>query len=167
MQLLLIPRLRTLFDELFDCLAEAVKRLFVILLDRVDDAVLDMVLQDHLAGVFDGGAYRSDLDEHLGTVTPILDHALDRLQMADRARQTIDDRLGLRMGVGVSMPVAVRVVMFMHMHFAIVAVGDHVPVFVHVRVYARIVRLIRHGIISLISLQFYLVSTGLSTPHGQ
>ena len=71
------------------------------------------------------------------------------------------------MGVGVSMPVAVRVVMFMHMHFAVVAVGDHVPVFVHVRVYARIVRLIHHGIISLISLQFYLVSTGLSTPCGQ
>ena len=89
MQLLLIPRLRTLFDELFDCLAEAVKRLFVILLDRVDDAVLNVVLQNDLADVVDGRADRRNLNQDLRAVAPVFDHLLDRFQMPDGARQPV------------------------------------------------------------------------------
>ena len=106
MQLLLIPRLRTLFDELFDCLAEAVKRLFVILLDRVDDAVLNVVLQNDLADVVDGGTDRRNLNQDLRAVAPVFDHLFDRFQMPDGARQPVDHRLRVR----VDMPVRARLV---------------------------------------------------------
>ena len=83
-----------------------------------------MILQDHLASVLDGGAYRSDLDEHLGTVAVVLDHALDLFQMADGAGQTVDDiflalvdvRVGVGMGFGMGMRVRrhAEFVWFMH-----------------------------------------------------
>ena len=101
MQLLLIPRLRALFDELVDCLAEAVKRLFVVPFDRVDDAVLDVVLQNDLADVVDGRADRRNLNQDLRAVAPVLDHLLDRFQMPDGARQPVDHRLRVRVDVSV------------------------------------------------------------------
>ena len=101
MQLLLIPRPRTLFDELFDCLAEAVKRLFVVPFDRVDDAVLDVVLQNDLADVVDGRADRRNLNQDLRAVAPVFDHLFDRFQMPDGARQPVDHRLRVRMDVSV------------------------------------------------------------------
>ena len=104
MQLLLIQRPQTLFDELFDCLAEAVKRLFVVPFDRVDDAVLDMILQNDLADVVDGGTDRRNLNQDLRAVAPVLDHLLDRFQMPDGARQPVDHRLRVR----VDMPVRAR-----------------------------------------------------------
>ena len=104
MQLLLIPRLRALFDELVDCLAEAVKRLFVVPFDRVDDAVLDVVLQNDLADVVDGRADRRNLNQDLRAVAPVLDHLFDRFQMPDGARQPVDHRLRVR----VDMPVRAR-----------------------------------------------------------
>ena len=104
MQLLLIPRLRALFDELVDCLAEAVKRLFVVPFDRVDDAVLDVVLQNDLADVVDGRADRRNLNQDLRAVAPVFDHLLDRFQMPDGARQPVDHRLRVR----VDMPVRAR-----------------------------------------------------------
>lgn len=70
MQLLLIPRPQTLFDELFDCLAEAVQCLLVVPFDRVDDAVLDMILQNDLADVVDGGTDRRNLNQDLRAVAP-------------------------------------------------------------------------------------------------
>ena len=101
MQLLLIPRLRALFDELVDCLAEAVKRLFVVPFDRVDDAVLDVVLQNDLADVVDGRADRRNLNQDLRAVAPVFDHLLDRFQMPDGARQPVDHRLCVRVDVSV------------------------------------------------------------------
>ena len=104
MQLRLIPRLRALFDELVDCLAETVQCLLVVLLDRVDDAVLDMILQNDLADVVDGRADRRNLTQDLRAVAPVLDHLLDRFQMPDGARQPVDHRLRVR----VDMPVCAR-----------------------------------------------------------
>ena len=101
MRLLFIPRPQALFDELVDCLAEAVDRLFVVLLDRVDDAVLDMILQNDLADVVDGGADRRNLNQNLRAVAPILDHLPDRFQMSDGARQPVDHRLRVRVDVPV------------------------------------------------------------------
>ena len=104
MQLLLIPRPQTLFDELFDCLAEAVQCLLVVPFDRVDDAVLDMILQNDLADVVDGGTDRRNLNQDLRAVAPVFDHLFDRFQMPDGARQPVDHRLRVR----VDMPVRAR-----------------------------------------------------------
>ena len=101
MQLLLIPRLRALFDELVDCLAEAVKRLFVVPFDRVDDAVLDVVLQNDLADVVDGGADSGDLDEDLAAITAVLDHPAHGFQMPDGAGEAVEDGLRVFMDVAV------------------------------------------------------------------
>ena len=51
-----------LFDKFIDGLTEAIQGLLVVLLDGVDDAVLDMVLQNHLADIIDGRAHGGDLD---------------------------------------------------------------------------------------------------------
>ena len=51
----------------------------------------------------------ADLNQHFGAVAPFLDHALDRLQMADGAREAVDHGLGIFVGMGVpAMPVRVR-----------------------------------------------------------
>ena len=106
MRLLLILRPQALFDELVNRLTEAVERLLVVLLDRLDDAVLDVVLQNHLADVVDGRADRRNLNQNLRAVAPVLDHLLDRFQMPDGARQPVDHRLRVR----VDMPVRARLV---------------------------------------------------------
>ena len=101
MQLLLIPRLRALFDELVDCLAETVQCLLVVPFDRVDDAVLDVVLQNDLADVVDGRADRRNLNQDLRAVAPVFDDLFDRFQMPDGARQPVDHRLCVRVDVSV------------------------------------------------------------------
>ena len=74
------------------------------MLDSVDDAVLDVVLQDHLADVRDRCAHGGDLDEDLAAVPAVGDHLPHGLQMADGTGQPVQD--GLR--VFVHMAVAVR-----------------------------------------------------------
>ena len=51
-----------LLNELIDGLTEAIQGLLVVLLDGVDDAVLDMVLQNDLSDIIDGRAHGGDLD---------------------------------------------------------------------------------------------------------
>ena len=51
-----------LLNELIDGLTEAIQGLLVVLLDGVDDAVLDMVLQNDLSDIVDGRAHGGDLD---------------------------------------------------------------------------------------------------------
>lgn len=67
--------------------------------------MLQMILQNHLAGIVDRGAHGGDLNQYLRAIAPFLDHSLDRLQMTDRARQAVEN--GFR--VFVRMRVAVRV----------------------------------------------------------
>ena len=82
-----------LFHEFVDRLTQRVERLLVVVLHGVDDAVLDMVLQDHLADVGDRRADRGDLDKDL---------ALDRLRrcVQDALKEDLrvtdtDDRKGM------------------------------------------------------------------------
>ena len=124
--------------EFFDRLIQLVDGLLVAGLHGIGQTVIDVVLQDDLCGVVERRAHGRKLDEHLGAVASVLYHALDRLQVADRTGQAIDDRLGLRVGVRVRVCVPL----------AAVAVGDDVAVFVHVRVHQRVGILFRHGIIS-------------------
>ena len=43
-----------LFYELFDCVVELINHFFIALFDGVDDTMLNMVLQNHLACIVDG-----------------------------------------------------------------------------------------------------------------
>ena len=78
-----------LFDKFIDGLTEAVQGLLVVLLDGVDDAVLDMVLQNDFADIIDGRAHGGDLNENLRAVAPVFYHFLDRFQMADGAGKAV------------------------------------------------------------------------------
>lgn len=95
-----------LLHEFVDRLAEIVDRLLIAFLCGFDNAVLQMILKNDLAGIVDRGAHRGDLNQHLGAVASFLYHALDRLQMPDCARKAIDDRFGVF--VGVRVPVRMR-----------------------------------------------------------
>ena len=48
------------------CLAEIVDRLLIAFLCGFDNAVLQMILKNDLAGIVDRGAHRGDLNQHLG-----------------------------------------------------------------------------------------------------
>ena len=86
----------------------------------VADAVLDMILQDYLGGIIERRAHRRKLDEHIGAVPPILDHALHGLKVPDGAGKPVHDGLSLRVrmpvtvlmsvGMGVDMTVAMVVI---------------------------------------------------------
>ena len=147
MQLLLIPRLRALFDELVDCLAETVQCLLVVLLDRVDDAVLDMILQNDLADVVDGRADRRNLNQDLRAVAPVLDHLLDRFQMPDGARQPVDHRLRVR----VDMPVRARLMRM------VVVMGMRVQMLMLLRLLGRVDVLRRMQVGNVVFVQIFVV----------
>lgn len=147
MQLLLIPRLRALFDELVDCLAETVQCLLVVLLDRVDDAVLDVVLQNDLADVVDGRADRRNLNQDLRAVAPVLDHLLDRFQMPDGARQPVDHRLRVR----VDMPVRARLMRM------VVVMGMRVQMLMLLRLLGRVDVLRRVKVGNVVFVQIFVV----------
>ena len=88
-------------------LVELLQGLHVPALHGVGQAVLDMVLQYDLGGVVEGGAHRGELDQHLGAVAPVLDHLAHGLEVAYRAREAVQNGLGLR--VRVLVLVAVRI----------------------------------------------------------
>ena len=79
--------------EFVDCLVERLQLFTGGLV--VGDAVLQVIFQNDLGRAAEGGAHRSQLDEHLGTVAAILDHALNRLQMSDRTGQAVEHCLCL------------------------------------------------------------------------
>ena len=113
-----MPRLGSL-HILVDGLAEVVDGLLVALGGGVDDAVFQVVLQDQLAGIVDGGAHRGDLDQHLRAVPALLDHVPHGLQVADGPGQPVQHGLGVLVAVGVAMGMAVLVVMLVGMGDAV------------------------------------------------
>ena len=72
----------------------------------VSNAMLQMVLQDDSRGAAQCRADCGELDQDFGAVPPVLDHPPDRFEMTDRARQTVEHCLGLR----VCMTVRVRMI---------------------------------------------------------
>ena len=86
----------------------------------VADAVLDMILQDYLGGIIERRAHRRKLDEHIGAVPPILDHALHGLKVPDGTGKPVHDGLCLR----VRMPVTVS--MFMLMGVSVDVTGERI-----------------------------------------
>ena len=58
-------------------------------LEGFDDTMVEVILQYELAGVVDCRLDRGELHEHLGAIAPLLDHALDCLEVTDRARQSV------------------------------------------------------------------------------
>ena len=101
---------RILFYILVDGFAQIVNGLLVTFAGGVDDAVFQMVLKDDFSGVVDGRAHRRNLHEHLRTISAILNHAPDGLQMADGAGKAVQNGLGVFVGMGVTMPVCMTVI---------------------------------------------------------
>ena len=64
--------------------------------------MFEMVFQYDLCGTAERGADSGKLNQDLGTVTPILDHALHALKMTDCAGKSVDYCLGLSMCMSVS-----------------------------------------------------------------
>jgi hypothetical protein len=93
-----------LFHVFFDGLAQIFDGLLIAFAGSINNAVLQVILQNHFAGVIDGGAYGGNLNQYFGTVATFFDHALDRLQMADGAGKTVQN------GFGVFVVMAVRTV---------------------------------------------------------
>ena len=77
----------SLFHQEIDRLVQFRKRFGVPFLDGVDDAMVHMVAQNYFADVVDRAAHGGKLYEHLGAVAPVVDHALNGVQMSDHARQ--------------------------------------------------------------------------------
>ena len=102
-----------LFDKFIDGLAEIGDGLLIAQLDGGDDAVLDMILEDHLADVGDRRADRSDLDEDLAAVAAVFDHLPHGFQMPDGAGEAVEDGLGVFVHMAVALGVVVAVCVLM------------------------------------------------------
>ena len=89
------------FDIFVDGLAQIVDGLLVAFAGGINDAVLQMILKNHLAGIVNGGAHSGDLNKYIRAVAPVLNHASDRLQMADGAGKAVEDGLGVFVGMAV------------------------------------------------------------------
>ena len=70
-----------------------------------------MVFQYDLCGTAERGADGGKLNQYLGTVTPVLNHALHALKMTDGAGKPVDYRLGLSMCMFVAVRMLVIVCM--------------------------------------------------------
>ena len=117
------------------------------MLDSVDDAVLDVVLQDDLADVVDGGADSGDLDEDLAAITAVLDHPAHGFQMPDGAGQAVQDGLRVLMDVAVCAARVVVVVRLVMRVAVMVQVGNIVfmQVCMVMRMLVCIMYHIQHG----------------------
>ena len=99
-----------LLHEFIDGLVHLLDGDGVVFRHGLDDAVLQMFLQQELAGVGQLGTNGCDLDQYVGAVDIVLDHPLHGFQVTDAPGETVDDFadvLGI-VGVGVRMCVSVR-----------------------------------------------------------
>ena len=94
----------------------------------VGETVLDVVLEDDLRGRIKCTSHGGKLDEHLGAIAAVLDHAADALEVADGAAEAVEH------GAGLGVRVAVR---------DEAAVGQLVGVFVHGVHLTNILRFVR------------------------
>ena len=78
---------------------EIVDGLVVTALYRVDEAVLDMILQNRAACAAQRGLDRGELDQNVGAVPLLLHHLPNGLQMADGTGKPVYHRFGLGMSV--------------------------------------------------------------------
>ena len=69
--------------------------------DGIDDAVVDMVLEDDPAHTGDGRMDGGQLDQDVAAVAAVFDHALDGFDVARNARQAVEDTLRFRMVMAV------------------------------------------------------------------
>ena len=65
--------------------------------------MIHMIFQDHFADIVQRAAHGRQLDQYLGAVPLIVDHALHGMQMADHPRQPIFDGFGVGVNVSVDL----------------------------------------------------------------
>ena len=78
-------------------------------MNGVHHAVANVVIEDHLTGVVQRTADGGQLNEDIGTVTALLHHSLDLVQVTDGPGQTVDDGLLILVNVTVGMGEALLV----------------------------------------------------------
>ena len=91
LQFLYHNRISYLLHELINGLVHLLDGHRVVFSHGLDDAVLQMFLQQKLAGVGQFGAYSSDLDQYVGAVHIVLNHPLYGFQVPDAPREPVDD----------------------------------------------------------------------------
>ena len=78
--------------ELIDGVFEVFYAFRFVIVDRVDDAMLDVVFHDALAGIRDGGTHRRELNEYLAAIPVGLHHPLYGFQVSDGTGQAVQNR---------------------------------------------------------------------------
>lgn len=71
------------FYKFINGLTETVDGGLIALLHRVDDTVLNVILENHFADIIDGGADSGNLHQYLGAVPAFFYHLFNRFQVAD------------------------------------------------------------------------------------
>lgn len=101
-------------NVLVDRGVELLDKCIVAGLNGVGYAVLKVILENDARGAVECGANCGELNENVGAVALVLDHALYRFKMADGACEPVYDRFALRVGVRV---VVVRVLMLLVLRY--------------------------------------------------
>jgi len=110
----------SLFHKLIYRLAQVVDGTIVTGGHRVHHTMVDMILQDYLAGIIQRGTDCSQLNQHLGAVIALLHHPLDLLQVTDGTGQAVDHRflifVNVAVGMGNAMGVHIGVIVDLFFH---------------------------------------------------
>ena len=78
-----------LFDKAVDRLIQLLNRFCVPMLDCIDDAMFNVILQDNFSCIVNGRLHGRQLDQNLSAVPAFLYHPLDRLHVSDRAGEAV------------------------------------------------------------------------------
>lgn len=124
---------KRLLHIFFDGLAEIINGFLIAFGGGFNDAVLQMVLQDDLAGIVNSGAHSCNLYENFAAVPAFFYHPAHGLQMADGAGKAIQHGLGILMGMmmavvmvlmGMLDAVGMHIFMIVLMHVVFIVHGD-------------------------------------------
>ena len=106
-------------QKALDCLLKVFDRMAVTILHRMDQAVGDVLVNDHLAETPNGGIDCGQLNEDVRAVLIIFDHILYFLKMADDSGQPVQHLFLVLRGVVVPVDMS-EVLVFLQMFMRMV-----------------------------------------------
>ena len=98
-------------------------------IDGIQNTMLNMILQNDLSRIIQCRLYRRQLNQYLTTISAVLHHPLNRLQMTNGSGQTIE----YRFSIGMDVTMAVGMIVYVRIHMTFMGMLIHRPVGQHMR----------------------------------
>jgi hypothetical protein len=121
-------KLLKLFHQQANGSVQFLDRRHIAGLDRVHDAMTDVIPQNNLTDPVERGAHRRQLNQHLGTIAPVFHHSAYGGQMPDRAGQAVQNGFGLRVCMRVAMAVRLAAAQMFVTHIGLAPISNDMSI---------------------------------------